>query len=446
MRTATLVICGILSSCWFALAGIAAAQPAAPEYAPAEAAAARGDAAAMAEAYDRVLAQYPGDRRARVGRGVARSWLGDRSGARADFEAVLAGSPDDLEALNGLAYDYAWGGDYVLAEQTFVRGLRVEPRHVSLRKGLAFTYLWSGRSQAAEQLFTAIATDYPMDAEATRGIGQARLALGRAQPAEASFEAALALDPEDSAARAGIVAARQLPSPFEATFWVGDSAASNDFELRAFELASWVNPRTRIGLRHDDSLSLDNPALARSGLDADAWFVGAARRLTDQWTGVIEVGLRDLPQGAEQEIYKLEASYAPGPRVWKLGLQSSPHSSGFDDTLLFGGLNFPLADRVRFDATLFLAETGAAGDDETRGVAFVEYRPERNWSLGAGVGIGRISAANAAADGNVSTMHLVARVDLRSALSLSAQIRRENGPLVDYTIGMIGITYRQGRR
>ncbi len=39
------------------------------------------------------------------------------------------------------------------------------------------------------------------------------------------------------------------------------------------ELASWLRPDTRLAIRYDNSLSLDNPALARAGVEAETWFL-----------------------------------------------------------------------------------------------------------------------------------------------------------------------------
>jgi Flp pilus assembly protein TadD len=416
------------------------------DYARADAAAQAGDAAGMQRAYDALLATAPNDLRALVGRGTARSWQRDWKNAEDDFVAALALAPNNLDALTGLGYTYAWSGDYSRADETFAHALVVAPTHLAARKGLAFTHLWAGRATAAEAAFAALAAEQPDDIEAKRGVGQARLALGHGEPAELAFFEVLKIDPTDVGARAGIAAAQDLPAPFEASIWIGDSAANDSVRLRSAEFASWLTLKTRVSLRKDDSLSLDNVALARAGVDAEAWFVGAQHQFGDRFIGSVEHGTRDLPGGASQDVFKVEGVLPRDNRAWKLGLQVSPHSSGYDDTLVFGGLNFAATERVRVETLLFLADTGALGDDEYRAVVSAEYSAPQRWTVGGGLGVGEISSAAPGARGSVVTANMIASITLGPSFKLFVQSRWENGPLFDYSLVSTGFSFRQRRR
>lgn len=400
----------------------------------------------LAAVYEQILETFPEDRRALLGRAAVYSWEGERIAARRVFRQVLALYPDDIDALTGLGYDYAWGGEHGNAKAAFLRTLRLDPANVAAQKGLAFNYLWSGDPQKAEAQFRAVAAAHPQDVEARRGIGQALVAQQRGREAEVVFEQALQIDPNDFAARDGVRAARDIRGPFEASVSFGNSAAGGDVDIRALQLTSFVSPKTSVRFRLDDSLSLDNPALARSGADALATFISATHEFNSLLIGTLEIGQRDLPGQFDQDIYKFEVALPGARRTWKLGYQISPHSAGFDDTLIIGGLSMPLADHLSLDATMFVAETGAQGDDEYRSAVFLEHRTTRGWTVGGGVGIGSISSVNAAADGRVTTATLNAGFPISRSVSTFLQLRWEDAPLVDFSVATIGITVRPGRR
>jgi Flp pilus assembly protein TadD len=405
-----------------------------------------GELTELSAVYSRILETYPTDRRALLGSAAVLSWQGARDQARATFNQVLALYPNDIDALTGLGYDYAWDGNYQDAEAAFLKALELDPENLSARKGLGFTYLWSGDADKAETLFRAVADDHPRDAEARRGVGQALLAQRRNRSAEAAFAEALQIDPNDAAAIDGAAAARASSGPFEASLWFGNSAAGGDVDVRAVQLTSWVTAKTSLRFRLDDSLSLDNPALARSGIDAQATFLSATHEFNPRFISTLEIGQRDLPGAFEQDIYKFEAALPNGRHTWKFGYQLSPHSAGFDDSLMFGGVSVPLAQRLSLDATLFLAETGATGDDESRVALYLEHRGRHGWTLGGGFGFGSVTSENVATDGTVATANLFASYPVSRLVSTQFQVRWENAPLDDFTVASIGLTVRPGRR
>lgn len=437
------------SAAFGALAALASVWPAsaqtADQYERAEANARMGAAASMEAAYSEILATHPADVRALLGRATARSWQGNRAGARADFSAVLAAQPDNLEALIGLGYDLAWGGDLEKAAGTFERALTVGPENISAQKGLAFTRLWQGDSPAALRMFEAVSSEHPGDGEALRGIGQAHLAMDHAGRAEHAFQSALSVDAKDIAARDGISASRAVPPAFEATVWAGNSADGGDIGLRSAEIASWIRNDTRLAMRYDNSLSLDNPALARAGIEAETWFVNAQHNFEGGPTLIAEIGQRQLPGNADQQVYKIEGVQSVGGIALKVGAQLSPHSDGYDDQLAFGGASFGLGERVSLETTLFLSKYGLAEDEEIRAAVFAEYKDPEGWTLGAGIGAGDISSSAPGAAGSVTTAHLVGSVPVAGRHSAFVQWRWEQSPLDDYSTVMVGMTFRLPR-
>ena len=132
-----------------------------------------------------------------------------------------------------------------------------------------------GRLCGAETAFVALAQQYPSDPEIFTALGQARLQQGSSRTAIDAFDRALAADPSLDAAQMGRVAAFGAPPSFEIGAWFG-STSNADSGLRQVEFAYWKTNRTRISARYDDSLSLDNPALARSGQSGETWLTSFA--------------------------------------------------------------------------------------------------------------------------------------------------------------------------
>jgi tetratricopeptide (TPR) repeat protein len=406
---------------------------------------AKGDAPGAEAAFTAVLEASPGDQKALIGRATARSWAGKHQLAREDYNAVLQQDANNLEALTGLGYDYAWAGDYAEAMSTFQKAQAIAPDNAGVAKGIAYTQLWSGKSGEAANSFDTISKHAGGDAEALEGKGTAHLNMGHAGRAEAAYNQSLAIDPNRTGAKSGLEAAYALPPVFEASVWVGNSAEGGDTGVRSAELGSWVTPDTRLGMRYDNSLSLDNPTLARLGQDAETWFLSAQHNFNGKFIGVAEVGKRDLPAGADQDIFKLEGVVLGDGRAYKLGGQFSPHSDGYDDTLVYGGVNFGLSKRVRMDATLFMSESGAAGDKEVRGAVFTEYTSPDRWTVGVGAGFGNISSDIPTADGSVTTAHVLASMPVAKRHSAYIQARWEDSPINEYSTVMVGVTFRLPR-
>ena len=409
-----------------------------------------GDIAGMADSYLSILEKNPEDIRARLGYATANSWLGNHELAQQHYNEVLQLQPKNIEALSGLGYDYAWSGQYAKAEARFTEAMSLAPDNVGIQKGLAFTYLWGKQPDKALKILERAEIDYPNDAEIQVARGQALKALGEDELAIYAFKTALSIDPDREDARNGLKSLgqnpdelkspAQTPAIFDISAWYGSTSDGGESGLREVFLGYTLKNSSRIWFRYDDSLSLDNPALARSGEDAETYYIGfQAQRLGD-WQNIVELGYRELPADADQQIIKFEATTFQAARFYKFGLQISPHSNDYTDKLIYTGLGYPLNKSWRLEPVLYLSSSGAIDDRELRAVVFAEYVAPELWSIGLGAGIGRISSDVSAAEGSVSTANLLFSYPVNQKTRLSLSLRYEDSPTNSFSTALVGIS------
>ncbi len=428
-------------------------------YQEAERALQAGDINGMAAAYQRILDAQPNDVRARLGYATAQSWLGRHESAQQAFRKVLADQPTNLEALTGLGYSQAWAKQYDDASQSFDRALAIAPDNLGAQKGQALTLLWSGQHEAARERLQLLRGNHPRDAEILAALGQAELALGKREDARESFSAALAIEPGRADARDGLAqinaktevaveltaAEPRKKGVIDLALAFGDSSGGGDSGLREVFAAFAPNDKLRYWLRYDDSLSLDNPGLVRSGQKAETWFVGLQHLYLPNWLGIVEVGQRDLPASQDQQIYKLETVRIEFDNTLKFGVQVSPHSAGYTDKLVYAGYGFNLNSQWKLEPTLYLAKSGAISDDEWRLVGFAEYKAAERWSAGVGAGFGQISSNNAASDGSVSTANGMLTYAVNKTTRINLSLRYEDTPSNSFTTTLIGVAIQLSR-
>lgn len=239
------------------------------------------------------------------------------------------------------------------------------------------------------------------------------------------------------------------PPSAELHVWAGNEAGdSSSVGLRSVEIGLWPTRQDRVGLRYDNSLSLDNPTLARQGIDAEAYFVSYLHDFDGRFLLQGEVGQRDLPGDAEQDIYKAEAVIFNDGAAIKFGAQASPTDTpagDFTDTVVWGQYNFAISDHWRLEPALYVAETGATEDREWRVAAYAEYTPSEAWQLGVGAGYGDIDSDIAGASGDVVNAHARLTLNVFEHHSVHFQVRYEDAPLQEYTAGLIGVSLRLPR-
>ena len=398
-----------------------------------------GDVPGMANTYLEILKKYPGDNKARLGYATARSWQGKHEMAQEQFNKVLKNKPNNLEALIGLGYDHAWAHQFNEAEIHFSKALTIAPDNVGAQKGLAFTYLWSDRPKKALDILQPLEKLYPDDAEILAAEGQARLALNEEIEAERAFQRALIIAPGRPDAISGLATINQKKRTFDFVAWAGDTSNGGASGLREVIVGYWIKEDFRLWARYDNSLSLDNPALARSGEDAKTYYIGALSHIHKQWQGSVEIGTRDLPNNADQEIYKVEAINIHQRDVLKLGVQLSPHSEGFTDKLIYSTYGFPVNNKWRLEPSLYLSSSGAIDDKEWRAVLFGEYVDPERWSVGLSAGIGRIASDLDFAEGSVFTSNILFSYPISQKNRLNLSVRYEDTPTIHFTTVLIGV-------
>lgn len=244
-------------------------------------------------------------------------------------------------------------------------------------------------------------------------------------------------------------AAAEGPPQAEFHIWAGNEAdESGSFGLRSAEAAWWPSERDRLGVRYDNSLSLDNPTLARQGIDAEAYFISYLHDFGGRFLLQGEVGRRDLPDG-DQDIYKGEAVFFIQGSALKVGAQVSPtETSGGDytDTVAWGQYNFAVGEHWRLEPALYVAETGLAEDREWRAALYAEYNPSAAWQLGLGLGYGDIDSDVAGASGDIVNAHARVTFNVFENHSIHFQVRHEDAPLQEYTVALVGVSLRLPRR
>lgn len=240
------------------------------------------------------------------------------------------------------------------------------------------------------------------------------------------------------------------PPRAELHVWAGNEAGdSSAVGLRSVEAAFWPSSLDRIGVRYDNSLSLDNPTLARQGIDAEAYFVSYLHDFDGRFLLQGEIGQRDLANGDDQQIYKAEGVFFNDGRALKLGAQVSPTSAAagdYTDTLVYGAYNFAVSDHWRLEPALYLSESGAAGDQEWRVAAYGEYNPPSEaWQLGIGAGFGQVDSDLPNANGEIVNAHARLTFNVLENHSIHFQVRYEDAPLQEYTTALVGVSFRMPR-
>jgi|SaaInlStandDraft_4_1057021.scaffolds.fasta_scaffold01170_2 tetratricopeptide (TPR) repeat protein len=400
-----------------------------------------GDITGMGDTYLKILKDTPsGDLKAQLGYATAQSWQGHHEVAQDQFRQVLKQQPDNLDALIGLGYDFAWSRQFKEAESQFNKVLVIVPDNVSAQKGLAFSSLWNEQPQKALDIFQSLEKQHPNDAEIFAAEGQALLALNNKEEATIAFQRALIITPGRPDAIDGLATINKNKKTFDFVAWAGDSSNGGDSGLREVIVGYWIKDDLRIWARYDNSLSLDNPALVRSGEKAETYYLGVLSHIHQDWQANLEIGNRDLPNDADQQIYKLEGiKINKQQQVFKLGVQLSPHSENYTDKLIYSAYGFPVSDKWRLEPSLYLSSSGTIDDKEWRAALFGEYALPDRWSVGVSAGVGRISSDIAASEGSVFTSNVLFSYPISQKNRLNLSVRYEDSPSFSYTTMLIGI-------
>ena len=127
----------------------------------------------------------------------------------------------------------------------------------------------------------------------------------------------------------------------------------------------------KIKLTDVTRLSLDNPALARSGETAETYLAGVTHRIRSRWNVTADAGFRQLPDG-DQNLYRGELSWNHELARITLGSQLGDHDLGYNDTLNYVGVGIPIGSRWRVESTYYSSETVAASAGSRRSRALAK--------------------------------------------------------------------------
>ena len=394
----------------------------------------------MLNTYTQILEQDPSNIRALNGKGTALAWMGNFTAAQQVFRQALSLEPNNIEALTGIGYAYAWDHQDAKAIQAFMHAIAIDPHNLGAQKGLGFAYLWSGQYKQSITQFSMLREQFPQDPEPHAGIGQAHLALGHSRRAKDSFDQALALEPNRDDARKGRITAFLQPARADLGVWYG-TTSGGDSGIRLVEGSVWINKQTNVFAIFDDSLSLDNPALARDDENAETYELGLFREFSHQWLATAAIGYRDLPNKEHQNVYKLEIAKYIDSNIIKVGGQISPHSENFTDHVYHFAYGFPIAKRWRLEPILYISETGGTNDDEWRAVINADYNADSGWKLNLGAGYGDIDSEISGASGSVKVVHATTSIPV-GFHRLHFTARHEDSPTNDFSVLMVGFTVR----
>jgi len=388
--------------------------------------------------FRKILLTYPHNIEANIGLATIQSWDGKYQQAEHRYLKVLEQQPNHLRALVGLGYTLGWSGQYDKAAKIFSRARVVAPDSFDVDKGAAFIALWRKDSQRAASEFRQLVTKNPGNTELLVALGHAQLMNSNSAQAIDAFQSALAIEPENKAAKNGLRAAYTIPSILEIGILYGNN--EEDTGLRQFEIGSWITNNSRVWLRYDDSLSLDAPDLTRG--DAETLLLGAFHRFNSVWTGRIEVGGRDLPDSKKQDIYSLEITNLQRQKIYKLGLQRSPHSDDYTDSLVYGGVGLPVSAAWYYEPMLYLSETGPSGDDNWRLLNRFTYQSSELWGMDLSIGFGEEESALPEFDGSITTASISWYMPVSQNYRISLLILNEDTPSEQRTSVILGFVLR----
>jgi hypothetical protein len=237
---------------------------------------------------------------------------------------------------------------------------------------------------------------------------------------------------------------------FEA--WGGYSAFSNapaspaaskaeGLGLRSLEVALWPSAALRLFGRYDNSLSLDNLTLLRTGRRIPTWTGGALLNWGGRFTTVVRAGHRNLPGQVGQSLLGVEqVVYTSGGSALKAGAELGPRADHRTEWIAHAGVSVPVGSRLRLEPVLFHARSGIGGERQWRALVASELRLGTRSSIGAGVAGGRISGSPTGLNGTVwdSYARVTTGLGALGRVHLLARHERAPGssPLTTIAVGL----------
>jgi Flp pilus assembly protein TadD len=164
----------------------------------------RGNHASALALYDRLLALYPREPEALLGRGQALAGLGRYAEAQLALLELIQMEPDNAAAITQLATVYLETERYAEASELYLLALHTDRRQSLAARGYATTALRRGHVALAVRLFRNALEMFPDDAELLVGLAGALVAAERSAEALPLYRRALELEPMLESARRGL--------------------------------------------------------------------------------------------------------------------------------------------------------------------------------------------------------------------------------------------------
>lgn len=294
--------------------------------------------------------------------GYRAAWAGEYEKALLAFQRVLANDPGNQEALAGRSWTYAWKGDYQQAEHSFRQLMEQPPGNPEAEKGLAYVALWSGDRKTAKATFNRLIISRPEEEPEWRhALSQLYLQQGEHVKARGQLDF-LPVTKVDPTVKAAI---QSSPASFEASLWGGYShlGESNRFGIRALQVNWNPAPTRQVWVRMDNSLTLDHRTLFSRDTGALAFFAGGKFSPHQSVTVAAEVGNRYLPDIMDnQQILSVEPTWFVTRKLgWKNGLIYVRNPGLAGQKLAYTGLVMEVMPSVWLEPqTFFLWESPAA--------------------------------------------------------------------------------------
>jgi hypothetical protein len=231
------------------------------------------------------------------------------------------------------------------------------------------------------------------------------------------------------------------PRPIlEASLWGGytsfastpgalSSGGAAQTGLRSAEVSLWPSRRLRVFGRYDNTLSLDNLALIRAGRSVPLYRGGAQFDWGRRFTTIVDAGHRTLPGQITQNMLNAEqVIFLPRNLVAKAGGWIGPRSDSRTEWLGHVALSLPVGARLRLEPTLFIANSGIAGEGQWRGLLNAEAQLAPRLSLGGGAALGRNTGIDPRLTGQARSAYARLSLALTSMQKVHLLLNRESAP------------------
>jgi tetratricopeptide (TPR) repeat protein len=395
--------------------------------------------------YSLILSKAPDNLEALAGSGHNFSWNKEYDQARIRFERALSVDTHYPDALLGLAYNYARSGNFEASEKYFLQLQQTGSAPAEAEKGLAYLALWRGRSKQAIQAFLHLAQNNPSVVEYRVALGQAYLLDQQTSKARIALQSALQIEPGNRTANELLEASATLSAPFELDVWSGFSQSDSEkkFALRTVQITTQMNPKLRMYLKYDNSLTADLAALVRANQEAQALSIGGVAAWNRTLTTRLESGLRILPDNITQTIISGEQVYfIPGGYNLKIGGFLGVSQKVQNEWLTYLGTRIPLTPWYALEPYYFRSKVANAPRTENRFMLNNHLRSKTGYELNLGLYTGQAGVEDTFSDKRLNGVYASAVLPVSTPIWALLSIRWEQTPLTKLTVLAAGVKVR----